>query len=44
MTIPHLHRTTSETSRALEFFTERELTMQLGFAGAVGHRAAQGTH
>ena len=32
MTIPHLlHRTTFETSRTLEFFTERELTMQLGF-------------
>ena len=26
-----LHRTTFETHRALEFFTERELTMQLGF-------------
>src|SRR4029453_18382142 len=31
MVAPMLTRTTFETSRALEFFTERELTMQLGF-------------
>jgi DNA topoisomerase VI subunit B len=31
MAQPTLARTTFETSRALEFFSERELTMQIGF-------------
>ncbi|MBD3343290.1 MAG: hypothetical protein GF353_29610, partial [Candidatus Lokiarchaeota archaeon] len=28
----HLNRTTFETSREMEFFTEKELRMQIGFS------------